>query len=101
MAKQKKQQEISLAEDSAVEDSVADETTATSNVDFEKSLEELEAIVERMEGGDLSLEDSLAEFQKGITLTRSCQKALDDAELKVKVLLEENGESKAVAFDKD
>jgi len=60
-------------------------------VDFEKSLQELEALVARMEGGDLSLEQSLKDFERGITLTRLCQRALADAEQKVKVLLERDG----------
>lgn len=62
-------------------------------VDFEKSLRELEALVARMEGGDLSLEQSLKDFERGITLTRLCQRALADAEQKVKVLVDRGGEA--------
>ncbi len=56
------------------------------DVAFEAALEELEALVEKMESGDLSLEDSLAAFERGVKLTRHCQSSLKAAELKVKVL---------------
>lgn len=56
-------------------------------VNFEQSLVELEALVEQMEEGELSLEDSLKAFEKGIKLTRSCQQALKEAEQKVQLLL--------------
>lgn len=58
------------------------------DVPFEAALEELENLVEKMETGDLSLEDSLAAFERGVKLTRHCQSALQAAELKVKVLTE-------------
>ena len=61
--------------------------------DFEQSLMELEALVDALETGDLSLEESLASFEKGIMLTRSCQAALNDAEQTVKILTEKNGQS--------
>lgn len=60
------------------------------NVDFETALSELEALVERMEAGELSLEESLSAFERGVKLTRHCQNALTNAELKVKVLTEQN-----------
>lgn len=56
-------------------------------VRFEESLSELEQLVERMEKGNLPLEDSLKLFERGVLLTRSCQKALKDAEQKVQLLL--------------
>ena len=59
---------------------------------FEKSLAELEEIVAKMETGDLSLEESLSAFEKGIKLTKECQKALDSAEQKVNKLIELNAE---------
>jgi exodeoxyribonuclease VII small subunit len=59
--------------------------------DFEKALEELEAVVERLEDGELSLEEALKQFERGIKLTRQCQEALEGAEQKVRVLLG-NGE---------
>ena len=50
--------------------------------------EELEQLVERMETGELSLEESLKAFERGVVLTRDCQKALKDAELRVQALTE-------------
>ena len=55
--------------------------------DYEKSLTELEQIVERLELGDLSLDESLKQFERGIALTRSCQSSLQQAEQKVEILL--------------
>ncbi len=69
--------------------------------DFEAALEELEDLVTSMEEGDLSLEDSLAAFEKGIKLTRECQKALKTAEQKVQVLISENGETEDLDIDSD
>ena len=57
-------------------------------VDFEKALAELEDLVQQMERGELSLEDSLRHFERGIELARSCQAALQLAEQKVEKLLE-------------
>lgn len=65
---------------------------AKKNLNFEESLAELEQLVERMEQGSLPLEESLKLFERGIQLTRFCQKALKEAEQKVQILLEENGE---------
>ena len=66
---------------------------------FEQSLAELETLVQQMESGDMSLEESLKAFEQGIKLTRSCQKALTDAEQKVQKLLEQNGELTTEPFD--
>lgn len=57
---------------------------------FEAALEELEKIVENMEDGELSLEDALKQFEKGIKLTKASQQALEKAEQKVKILVEKN-----------
>lgn len=57
-------------------------------VDFEKSLDELEQLVARMEHGELSLDDSLASFERGVALYRNCQGALEQAELRVRLLLD-------------
>jgi exodeoxyribonuclease VII small subunit len=54
--------------------------------DFEAALAELEQIVERLEQGELSLEESLRQFERGVELTRSCQKALRQAEQKISIL---------------
>ena len=63
------------------------------SVDFEKSLQELETLVEQLEQGELPLEDSLQRFEQGIKLARACQRALKDAEQKVRVLTEANDET--------
>ncbi len=68
-------------------------------LDFEAALKELEALVERMEKGEISLEQSLQDFQRGIELTRICQKALQDAEQKVQILMEKNGQITIENFD--
>ena len=63
----------------------------TTDFDFEKALGELEALVEKMEQGELSLEESLRQFERGIALTRACQKALTEAEQKVQILMQNAG----------
>lgn len=68
---------------------------------FEESLARLESLVEKMESGDLSLEDSLKTFEEGIKLTRECQEALKDAEQKVKLLVEKGGAAEATPFEPD
>lgn len=66
--------------------------------DFEASLEELEALVERLERGDLQLEDALRSFERGVALTRQCQGALAAAQQKVEILLKEGGETRVRDF---
>jgi exodeoxyribonuclease VII small subunit len=76
------------------------EQTAAS--DFERSLAELEAIVEKLEQGDLSLDESLRHFERGVQLTRVCQSALKQAEQKVEILLRKSGapeQFEAAPFD--
>ncbi len=58
----------------------------TKPVQFEKSIAALEAIVMQLEKGELSLEDSLQQFEKGITLARQCQDTLNQAEQKIEIL---------------
>jgi exodeoxyribonuclease VII small subunit len=60
--------------------------------DFETALRDLEELVERLEHGDLPLEESLAAFERGVMLTRACQSALKEAEQKVEILLKKAGE---------
>jgi exodeoxyribonuclease VII small subunit len=72
-----------------------------SPLDFEKALAELEQLVERLEEGELPLEASLAEFERGIQLTRQCQQALRDAEQKVRLLTEQGEEVPFEPEDKD
>ncbi|MGB5299927.1 MAG: exodeoxyribonuclease VII small subunit [Thiogranum sp.] len=69
--------------------------------DFETALAELEALVDKMEQGDLSLDESLKQFERGVQLTRSCQQALKEAEQKVQILLEKDGQPSLETFDSD
>ena len=67
----------------------------TKPVQFEKSILALEQVVAALEKGDVSLDDALKQFEKGIQLTRTCQTLLTDAEKKVEQLMNQNspGES--------
>jgi exodeoxyribonuclease VII small subunit len=65
---------------------------------FEDSLAEIEQLVGQLEQGDLSLEESLKFFERGVTLTRICQKALQEAEQKVQILIEKNGTQTLESF---
>jgi exodeoxyribonuclease VII small subunit len=80
-------------------------TRTADTPDFEKSLAELEQIVERMEQGELSLDESLKQFERGVALARSCQTALQQAEQKVEILLRKQGgsdqDTQAVPFTVD
>jgi exodeoxyribonuclease VII small subunit len=67
----------------------ASDNILTGEIQFESALEELENLVAQMEGGDLSLDDSLKAFERGIALTRHCQNALKTAELKVQALTQD------------
>jgi exodeoxyribonuclease VII small subunit len=58
---------------------------------LEKSLSDLEALVEELESGDLPLEKAMKKFEEGIKLTRGCQNALKEAEQKVEILLQSAG----------
>ena len=66
---------------------------------FERSIEQLETLVAAMEDGELSLEDSLEAFEKGIKLTRECQSALRQAEQKVLVLMDESGTTQDLTLE--
>ena len=68
---------------------------------FEQSLDELEQLVARMEHGDMSLDDSLAAFERGVALYRQCQGALDQAELRVRKLLDPEAPDSAEPFAAD
>lgn len=61
--------------------------TTKKSPNLEKAMGDLEQIVEQLEEGELTLEKSLAQFEKGVKLSRECQQALTDAEQKVKILL--------------
>ncbi|MCY4177724.1 MAG: exodeoxyribonuclease VII small subunit [Endozoicomonadaceae bacterium] len=66
---------------------------------FEKNLQNLEVIVEKMENSSLSLDESLAAFEEGVKLVKSCQKELKTAEQKIHILSEENGEYTTRSFN--
>ena len=74
---------------------------SSDSLDFEGSMIELEELVERMEEGDQSLEDSLKDFERGIALTRGCQKSLQETEQKIQQLIEKNGQDELVDFDEE
>ena len=75
-------------------------TKTPQNMDFEQAMQELESLVDKMESGELSLEDSLKYFEQGVKLTRQCQASLKDAEQKVSILLSEDNQSELEDFDK-
>jgi len=66
--------------------------------DFEQSLSELEALVTRLEQGDVPLEDALKTFERGVALTRQCQTLLRTAQQKVEVLLARDGNEVVAPF---
>lgn len=74
---------------------------ARKSIDFEKSLDQLETLVENMENGDLTLEESLKAFEQGIRLTRDCQSALASAEQKVQMLIRENDALRIADLDEE
>lgn len=79
----------------------ASPAAATQVAEFEHSLDELEALVGRMEKGEMSLDESLTAFERGVSLYRQCQGALEQAELRVRQLLDPTDPQSAVAFDTD
>ena len=80
---------------------MAGKKKADGELDLEGALEKLELLVESLEQGDLSLEESLKAFEAGIKLTRQCQETLAAAEQKVQLLIEQNGVLKSEPFDND
>jgi exodeoxyribonuclease VII small subunit len=74
-------------------------SNSKTDIDFEASLRELEELVEKMEQGDLSLEQSLKDFERGIALTRACQQALREAEQKVQILAGNSEEAELAPFE--
>lgn len=87
-----------------VSERAAPEPATLQGADFEAALAELEAIVEALEQGDLSLDESLQRFERGVQLTRACQTALKNAEQKVEILMRKTGaagEFDTAPFDSD
>lgn len=76
-------------------------TRKRTSIDFEKALQELEALVERLERGDLPLEESMKLFERGIELTRACQAALKEAEQRVEILTTCGGQEILEPFEPD
>ncbi len=74
---------------------------SSNSLNFEAAMQELEALVTRMEKGDRSLEDSLKDFERGVELTRICQTALREAEQKVQKLVSENNQNVLAPFEDD
>jgi exodeoxyribonuclease VII small subunit len=75
------------------------DVSSNTKFNLEKSLAELEALVDELETGDLPLEKAMKKFEDGIKLTRGCQAALKEAEQKVEVLLQSAGGEKLEEFD--
>jgi exodeoxyribonuclease VII small subunit len=76
--------------------------TGRKTVNLEKSLEQLESLIDELESGDLPLDTAMKKFEEGIKLTRSCQSALKDAEQRVEILLKSAGGEEALRdFDAD
>ncbi len=74
----------------------------TKNLDFESALEKLQKIVEELEKGGLSLDQTLAEFNQGMQLLKFCNQKLDKAEKKIELMLKENNNfKKEVPFDSE
>lgn len=73
----------------------------TQKLEYEAAVSELESLVERLEKGDISLEESLKLYERGVLLTRDCQEALQAADQKVQMLLQQSGQSALVDFDPD
>ena len=69
--------------------------------DFEQALAELESLVQKLESGELSLDQALAEFKKGVELTRRCQAVLDRAQQSVEQLMDIEDEDSAQPFEPD
>lgn len=67
--------------------------------EFERSLDELEQLVARMEQGEMGLDDSLQSFERGVALYRNCQGALEQAELRVRQLLDPSAPDCSEPFD--
>jgi exodeoxyribonuclease VII small subunit len=66
--------------------------------EFEQALDELEKLVERLERGDLPLDEALRTFERGVELTRHCQTALKAAQQRVEILLRKGGRTEVEAF---
>jgi exodeoxyribonuclease VII small subunit len=68
-------------------------------LDFEQALSELESLVERLEKGDVPLDEALRTFERGVALTRHCQACLQAAQQKVEILLKRSGQPQVEPFE--
>ena len=75
--------------------------SAPHTASFEASIQELEGLIERMESGDQTLEQSLQDFERGVELIRTSQQALQKAEQKVQILMEKSGTAELQPFSED
>lgn len=69
------------------------------NLSFEEALTELDTIVQQLEQGELALEDSMSTFERGLKLSQLSQQKLKDAEQKIKILMNQNGEQSLTDFE--
>ena len=74
------------------------QSSAAATPDFEQALAELETLVERLESGDLPLDEALQTFERGVALTRQCQGALKAAQQKVEILLKRSADAGVEPF---
>ena len=74
-------------------------STDNKPIDFEKALAELESLVERLERGDVPLDEALRTFERGVALTRHCQACLQAAQQKVEILLKRSGQPELQPFE--
>lgn len=65
---------------------------------LEASLEEITQVIDKMEHGELTLEQSLAHFERGISLVKNCQKMLEEAEQKVQILIQQNNQDTLTSY---
>lgn len=68
---------------------------------LEASLEEITQLIDKMEHGELTLEQSLAQFERGVTLIKHCQKMLSEAEQKVQILIQKNNQESLTSYEDD
>ena len=69
------------------------------NLNFEDSMKKLEAIANELESGKLTLEESVSKFEEGMDISKKCNKILQDAEKKISIIINENGEIKEEDFN--
>ena len=74
---------------------------AASPIDFEKTLAKLESVIAKLETGELSLEESIRQFEQGTALLKDCNKVLNEAEQKVKILSQKNREFQLEDFEEN